>query len=105
MAELAPDLEYLDQVLSPLVTAAHEDRAIAEVDAMATFTDPWRGRLTVLRVYIAICLEYARTNDDPFSVKLAEYRAEYDPVLTDARAAVTKSAMTTGLFSIPLGRA
>jgi hypothetical protein len=100
-----PDLDYTDQVLSPLVTDEMEEAAMAEVDAIATFPAPWRDRLVILRTYLLACLEYASESDDPFSVKLGQYRAEYDGVLADARAAVAKAAMTTGLFSIPLERA
>jgi hypothetical protein len=105
MADPVPTLIYTDQVLSPLVTVAIETAAMAEIDALATFPAPWRDRLVILRVYLALCLEYASESDDPFSVKLGQYRVEYDGVLADARAAVAKAAMTTGLFSIAMERA
>lgn len=58
----------------------------------------------MLRSYILACLEYASESDDPFSVKLGQYRAEYDSAIADAQAAVAKAAMSAGLFSIPLER-
>lgn len=94
---------YTDAVLSPLVTEAIEATAIADVEALGEFPDPWPERLTVFRVYILLCLEYASTDDDPFSVKLPYYRAEWNLAMKDAQTA--RARATTGLFSIPLERA
>lgn len=101
---MALTYEYLDQVLSPLITEAREELAAADVDAIATFPDAWRDRLIVLRVYIITCLDYASANDDPFTLKLGQYRAQYDEALTEARKTVS-STVTVGLFSVPLERA
>ena len=99
--------EYLDVVLSPLVTDAREAVATADVGAIATFPEVWRGRLIVLRTYILVCLDYASASDDPFSLKLPFYQAQYDTALADARAALTaaNAATVASLFSIPLERA
>lgn len=94
---------YTDQVLSPLVTDAIEATAIAEVAALGTLPDPWPERLTVLRVYVLVCLEYSSTSDDPFSVKLPYYKAEFDAAVTDAKAAQARAS--SGLFFVPLERA
>lgn len=97
-----PDLTYTDAVLSSLVTSAFAATATADVDSLGPFSDTWRNRLILFRVYILVCLEYASTSDDPFSLKLAFYRTEYDKALTSARSAVTASSR---LFTIPLERA
>lgn len=73
----------------------------------AAFPAPWRERLIILRGYISACLEYASAADDPFTLKLGQYRAQYDGVLTDARATLiaANAATVASLFAIPLGRA
>lgn len=101
------ELEYTDTVLAPLVTDEIEATAMAAVDAIATFAEPWRTLLVVNRVYIIVCLEYASSNEDPFSLKLPFYRTEYDTFLTKANEITgSGSTPTTGsvLFSIPLER-
>jgi hypothetical protein len=57
-----------------------------------------------LRVYIIVCLEYASSSEDPFSLKLPFYRDEYDTALVNANAAVAAAATKSMLFSIPLER-
>lgn len=98
-----PEYTYTDQVLSPLVTDAIEETAMAEVAALGTLPDPWPERLTVLRVYVLVCLEYSSTSDDPFSVKLPYYKAEFDAAVTDAKGAQARAS--SGLFFVPLERA
>lgn len=78
---------YTDQVLRPLVTSAIEETAISEIETLGTLPGPWPERLTILRVYVLICLEYASASDDPFSIKLPYYKAEYDQALLTAKAA------------------
>ncbi|MGQ9815719.1 MAG: hypothetical protein ACUVR3_11325 [Candidatus Roseilinea sp.] len=95
---------YTDQVLSTLVTEQIEARAIAEINDLGTLPAPWPERLTVLRVYILVCLEYASTSDDPFSVKLPYYKSEFDTAVLKARAAA-RAASSGGLFFVPLERA
>jgi hypothetical protein len=101
------EFEYLDEVLSPLVTAEREEIAIAEVDAIAAFPVEWRGRLIVLRTYIIVCLDFASASDDPFTLKLGQYQTQYDAALADARAAAAAAARAAAAswFSIPLERA
>lgn len=102
-----PDLVYLDQVLSTLITPDREERAMADVDAIATFAEVWRAQLILLRVYILVCLDYASAADDPFTLKLGQYQAQYDTALAGARAALTaaNAAAVASLFAIPLERA
>lgn len=99
-----PDLTYQDVVLAPLISSDIEDQAVTDIDTLGTFPEAWRARLILLRIYILVCLDYASTSDDPFSVKLAFYRAEYDEALPLARAASLVTA-TTSFFSVPLERA
>ncbi len=101
-----PDLDYTDQVLSSLITDEYAELATAEVDTIATFPEPWRSRLILLRIYIRACLEYASAADDPFTLKLAQYRAEYDAALPLATAAARAAAASTAPFmSMALERA
>lgn len=97
-----PELDYTDVVLTSLVTPEIADTATVDVDAMGTYTEAWRKRLIMFRVYVLICLEYASTADDPFSVKLDYYRHEFDKAKVQAdRSAVSSLFM----LSVPLERA
>lgn len=97
-----PDLAYTDLVLAPQVTEELAATATNEVDALGTYTDAWRNRLILFRVYILICLEYASTAGDPFSLKLDYYRSEFDK----AKAQADKSAVSSlFMLSVPLERA
>lgn len=82
---------YYDAYLSDLVTQGHEDRALADVDAIATFSAEWREKLAVLRAYILACLESMAAPDDLFTAKLGQYRKEWTETLAKARAATTDS--------------
>jgi hypothetical protein len=100
-------IDYQDQVLSPLVTPEREALATADVDALAAFPIAWRERLIMLRTYILVCLDFASTEDDPFTLKLGQYRTEFDEALVNAKAAASAATATAAasLFSIPLERA
>lgn len=102
-----PDFEYQDQVLATLITPERELQAMSDVDDLGTFSESWRARLILLRVYILTCLEFASAKDDPFTLKLGQYQAQFDAALAAARQAAeaAKAAAAAGLFSIPLGRA
>lgn len=97
-----PDLDYTDVVLKSLVTDDLAATATADVDGMGTYTEAWRNRLIMFRVYVLICLEYASTADDPFSVKLDYYRNEFDRAKVQADRAATAPLFA---MSIPLERA
>lgn len=99
-----PEYIYTDQVLSPLVTDGLEETALSEIAALGELPDPWTERLTVLRVYVLVCLEYSSTSDDPFSVKLPYYKAEFDAAVVDAKAAQARAATASSLFFVPLER-
>lgn len=108
MAEpVYPDLTYQDQVLSTLITEERELQAMSDVDDLGAFSESWRSRLILLRVYILVCLEYASDKDDPFTLKLGQYQSQFDMALTAAKEAAKTAAASAaaGLFSIPLERA
>ncbi len=103
-----PALTYHDAYLAPLVTPEREQRALADVDDIATFPDAWRSKLAVLRAYIITATESQRTADDLFSVRLKRYQEEYRQTLPLARAAADAASGTTGagsLISVSLERA
>lgn len=82
-----PTLIYADAYLKAQVTDDREARALADVNAIATFADTWREKLTTLRAYIIACLECQAQPDDLFSSKLKHYRQEWETALAAARAA------------------
>ena len=101
-------IDYGDSYLLPRIdkNPEWEERARADVAALGAFPEYWADRLVMLRVYITCCLESLAREDDVFSVKLREYRAEYKAALTEARAAaaIPDPAVTAAFFSVPLTR-
>ena len=94
---------YADAYLKQHITEDREERAAAEV---GTFAEPWLTKLVVLRAYIITALECQAQPDDLFAQKLKHYRAEYDAMLIQARAATpTTDGSSPLVFSIPLERA
>ena len=75
---MALTLTYTDSYLKSLMTEERETRALADVDRIATFADEWRAKLGVLRGYVLTCLESNAEAEDVFSVKLSQYRKEFD---------------------------
>lgn len=97
---------YNDAYLKASVTEDRETRALADVNALATFAEPWLGKLTVLRAYILTCLECQASPDDLFSDKLKHYRQEWTAILSAAKeATVDEDGNSIPSFSIPLERA
>ncbi|CDI04109.1 MAG: hypothetical protein WAU60_03400 [Candidatus Competibacter denitrificans] len=102
---------YLDGYLAPLIDKkpTWEDRARLDVAAIGTFPEFWTDKLILLRVYILCCLESLATDEDVFSVKLKEYRAEYKEALAAARLATQSPEPTFAaqkpFLSIPILRA
>lgn len=84
-------LTYTDAYLTPLVTEARELRALADVDAIATFATGWREKLAVVRAYIIVCMESIKGENDVFSQKLTAYRKEWESLLRQATLASTNS--------------
>lgn len=78
---------YFDAYLKSHITEERETRAAAEVATYGTFAAEWTSRLTILRAYIITCLESQAQPDDLFSQKLKHYRAEFESVMEQARAA------------------
>lgn len=98
-------LTYPDAYLSRHVTEDRETRAFADVDLLGTFATDWRDRLTILRAYVIACMECQADPEDLFTSKLKTYRAEFDSMLAQARAAVPDDAGNAFVFSVPLERA
>jgi hypothetical protein len=97
---------YADAYLKSQVTDDRETRAIADVAAIATFSADWAQKLAILRAYILTCLECQAQPDDLFAQKLKHYRAEWDSVLTQAKAATTDTdGLPLPALTIPLERA
>ncbi len=94
---MALTLTYYDSYLTPLMTEERETRALADVDRIATFPTVWRGKLGVLRGYVLTCLESNADAEDVFSVKLGQYRKEFDATLAQARAAMNVVALVPSL--------
>lgn len=94
---MALTLTYTDSYLKSLITEERETRALADVDRIATFPTEWREKLGVLRGYVLTCLESNAESEDVFSVKLAQYRKEFDATLLQARAALNVVALTPSL--------
>lgn len=94
---MALTLTYYDSYLKPLITEERETRALAEVDRIATFATEWREKLGVLRGYVLTCLESNAEAEDVFSVKLAQYRKEFDATLLQAKAALNVVALAPAL--------
>ena len=80
---------YADAYLKAQVTEDRENRAEADVDAIATFSAEWKQKLTIIRAYIIACLESQAQPDDLFAQKLKHYRQEWDALLPQAKAATT----------------
>jgi hypothetical protein len=100
-------ITYTDQYLKNLVKTAYEVRATAEVAQIAAFPAYWNDRLIEIRAYILMCMDMTSKEDDPFFVKLAIYRKEWNETLIAAKAALAESGTSTshpGYFSIPLER-
>lgn len=99
-------LAYPDAYLAKFCTQAREDRAYEDVDALGTFSEYWRDKLTTVRCYVIVCLENQATTEDLFTAKLASYRKEFDALIAQARAATPDaSGLTLPMYSIPLERA
>mgnify|MGYP000849606024 CR=1 FL=1 len=96
---------YADAYLKGQMTAYRETRAMADVDAIATFAASWREKLVILRAYIVACLECQAQPDDLFAQKLKHYRTEWEIVLAQARATVEDDAgLPLVSFSVSLER-
>jgi hypothetical protein len=94
---------YADAYLKPNVNEEREGRALADVgDA---YPEPWKGKLVVLRAYVITALECQAQPDDLFAQKLKHYRAEYDAMLAQSRAATATSSAGLLVFSVPMERA
>ncbi|HOW75413.1 MAG TPA: hypothetical protein P5102_07795 [Candidatus Competibacteraceae bacterium] len=67
-------IEYHDAYLAPLIDATPEweTHAAEDVAQLGTFADSWPDKLTVLRVYLLLCLESAASAEDVFSLKLKQ---------------------------------
>jgi len=79
---MALENEYTDSFLARLVTDDKEVAASDFVDNIAKFTDKWRGKLVVIRVYISICLDAQKGGqDDVYATKLSSYRKEWSELL------------------------
>jgi hypothetical protein len=100
-------MTYTDPYLAPICDASpgREAQAILDVDALGDFSDYWRNRLIVLRMYIIICSESTQSRDDAFAIRLDNYRKEFNTVVTQALAAASTDATTNRFFTIPLERA
>lgn len=84
---MAFENEYTDSFLARLVTDEKEQAASDFVDNIAAFTNKWRGKLVVCRVYISICLDAQKGGqDDVYSTKLSSYRKEWSELLGLAKA-------------------
>jgi tRNA(Ile)-lysidine synthase TilS/MesJ len=92
-------LEYYDAYLAPLIdrTPEWETRAIADVETLGTFPDPWPAKLAVLRAYILCCIESLADETDVFSAKLKQYQAEWKAALQAARMAANIAVELPGL--------
>jgi hypothetical protein len=97
---------YADAYLKSVVTEDREDRAMADVAAVATFAAEWVQKLTIIRAYILTCLECQAQPDDLFSQKLKHYRQEWESALASAKAAtVDEDLNPMPTISISLERA
>lgn len=103
---MATSLQYPDAFLRALCNADREERAQIDVDALGTFSEYWRDKLTILRCYVIACMESQASPDDLFTAKLATYRKEFDATLAQARADTPNAqGLTLPMYSIPLERA
>ncbi len=99
-------LTYADAYLAKFCTHEREARAFDDVDALGTFATPWRNKLATVRCYVLACLENQADPEDLFTAKLKSYRAEFDSVLAQARAATEDAdGHALPVFTIPLERA
>lgn len=100
-------LTYTDAYLSRSITASIEERAFEDVDQLGTFPTEWRNKLAVVRAYILTCLEKCAQSGDTYEVKLAQYRKEFDFVLTQAKRAQAEvdTSVNVPILSIPIERA
>lgn len=97
-------LTYTDAYLKQRITSSIEQRAFDEVDAVGAFADDWRDKLAVIRAYILTCLEFGGEQNDTFSVKLSQYRREWDFSLALARASSSDTSSARGLHSLTIER-
>lgn len=96
---------YPDAYLSKFCTVAREALAIADVQALGTFSAYWEEKLVIVRTYILACLEHQADPEDLFSAKLKNYRTEFDHLLAQARAATeNEEGFPLPVFSIPIER-
>lgn len=93
---------YADAYLKPNINEEREGRALADVGDVP---EPWKGKLVVLRAYVITALECQAQPDDLFAQKLKHYRAEYEAMLAQARAATATSSAGLVVFSVPMERA
>jgi hypothetical protein len=93
---MAMTYTYPDAYLYRLMTEDIEARALADVvEIRSDFPAAWLERLTRLRAYVTLCLESVSKPDDLFTMKLAQYRKEFDQQLVLARAAADAAARST----------
>jgi hypothetical protein len=103
---MALEHTYYDAYLKAHVTEERETRAASEVAEFGTFATEWEDRLEVLRTYVITCLECQAQPDDLFAQKLKNYRAEFDSVLAQARAATQdQDGNPLTVLTIPIERA
>jgi len=99
-------IDYTDPYLLQYCSYEIEQRAIAHVESLGTFTQASKDKLTVLYAYIIICKENLSAGDDLFTKKLKIYEKDFDGALSVAE---TESPDDDGnyspVFSIPLERA
>ena len=101
-----PTLTYTDGYLKTRITNALEDRAAADVAELGDFPAPWPDKLTVLRAYLLCSLESTAESEDVFSLKLTQYRKEFDRALQQARIAANTAQQIPGIpLMISLERA
>lgn len=97
---------YADGYLKTLIDDDLETRAAQDVAELGAFPDPWPTKLTVLRAYILCCMESLADEQDVFSLKLAQYRKEFDRTLQQARIAAQTAQQAPGIpLTVGLERA
>jgi hypothetical protein len=110
---MATTYTYPDAYLTRFCDEAREDRALEDVERIATsagvtFDADWTERLTIVQCYVLACLENQADADDLFSAKLKNYRTQLDALSVQAISAARSDANTLsniGMMSIPLERA
>ena len=81
-----PTYEYHDDLLKTRVTPEIEARAVADVELDGNFSDEWKVKLVVWRVYLIICMDKSTSPEDAFAMKMKYYKDEYKNTLLNARA-------------------